>query len=111
MCLSPTWYNLARGTQEPYYKKSDGGGRLGYWNTSAISLETEVAALEELVLSVHTARASSPAAVALAEDALAGARWALKAVRLFAPAPAGVQDSKRSPAFADVSALLEEAVR
>ncbi|CAN0183798.1 unnamed protein product [Scytosiphon promiscuus] len=65
---------------EAYYKKSDGGARLGYWKTSAAPLAAEVAQLEALVGAARSARAGSPAAVAAAEDALVAARWALKAV-------------------------------
>ena len=84
-----TGTNIKYATQEPYYKKSDGGGRLGYWNTPVAALEGEVAELEALVETARSARAVSPAAVAVADDALAAARWALRAVRLFADGGGG----------------------
>ncbi|CAN0104081.1 unnamed protein product, partial [Ectocarpus sp. 6 AP-2014] len=102
---------------EPYYKKSDGGARLGYWKTSVSPLEAEVGQLEQLVASARSARAGPPAAVAAAEDALAAARWVLKAVVLLtggagggAPGGgAGGAGAAGLPAFSEVSALLDNA--
>ncbi|CAM9354237.1 unnamed protein product, partial [Hapterophycus canaliculatus] len=109
---------------EAYYKKSDGGARLGYWKTSAAPLAAEVAQLEALVAAARSARAGPPAAVAAAEDALAAARWALKAVTLFTAVGGGggggsgrgggVREGKGPggaglPAFAEVCALLDDA--
>jgi len=63
-------------------------------------------------------RPPPPAAVAAAEDALVAARWALKAVGLLFTAPAGADGAAagagvgggKLPAFAEVSALLDNAV-
>lgn len=110
--------------QEPYYKKSDGGGRLGYWNTTEAAIEADIAELEALVQMARSARAASPAAVSVADDALAAASWALKAFRLFMSgggaagvwrASGGGEGAERGrkglPAFAELSTLLEMAVR
>lgn len=112
--------------QEPYYKKSDGGGRLGYWNTTEAAIEADIAELEALVQMARSARAASPAAVSVADDALAAASWALKAFRLFMSGGGGgaagvwkasgggegvARGRKGLPAFAELSALLEMAVR
>ncbi|CAN0338720.1 unnamed protein product [Pylaiella littoralis] len=94
---------------EGYYKKSDGGARLGYWKTSAAPLEDETRRLEALVASARSARAGPPAAVAAAEDALGAARWALRAVGLFTAGAGSGGGGGRSPAFAEVSALLDDA--
>ncbi|CAN0267119.1 unnamed protein product, partial [Ectocarpus fasciculatus] len=100
---------------ESYYKKSDGGARLGYWKTSVTPLEAEVGQLEQLVASARSARAGPPAAVAAAEDALAAARWVLKAVGLLTGGAgggtggAGAAGAAGLPAFSEVSALLDNA--
>lgn len=124
LSLTAALYSFA--VQEPYYKKSDGGGRLGYWNTTEAAIEADIAELEALVQMARSARAASPAAVSVADDALAAASWALKAFRLFmcggGGGAAGVwkasgggegagRGRKGLPAFSELSALLETAVR
>lgn len=102
--------------QEEYYNKSDGGSRLGFWTTSEPQLENEIVELERLVPRARSARVWPPSPVTAAEDALAAARWAVKAVRLLSPSAratlgSGGVGGAIAPAFADVSALLESAVR
>lgn len=106
--LCSRWTRL----QDDYYNKSDGGTKLGFWATSREQLEIEIGDLEILISNVRSVRIWPPATLEAAENALTGARWTLRAICLLAPSGSAVGGGAvKLPPFADVSVLLDTAVR
>lgn len=98
--------------QDDYYSKSDGGTKLGFWATSREQLETEIGDLEILISNVRSVRTWPPATLEAAENALTGARWTLRAICLLASSGSAAGGGVvKLPPFADVSVLLDTAVR